>query len=167
MKGPSRSSSVEFGTRYLASGLRFSAITASSEPAFQSALRLWPSPRNASLELRGPGAVPNQVHITAGSRNPVDPRVHRQLVGPVIPLGEYQASEPQARVLFEQHDIRTWTVQVQPGPNFTEGIAAYLIDRRPGHLREGVPGEGESGAGDCQRAVRQVPLLPGRFTLAI
>ena len=33
------------------------------------------------------------------------------------------------RVLFEQHDIRTWTVQVQPGSNFSEGIAAYLIDR--------------------------------------
>lgn len=32
------------------------------------------------------------------------------------------------RVLFEQHDIRTWTVQVEPGPNFNDGIAAHLID---------------------------------------
>lgn len=33
------------------------------------------------------------------------------------------------RVLFEQHDTRTWTVQVQPGPNFGDGIPAFLVDQ--------------------------------------
>ena len=33
------------------------------------------------------------------------------------------------KVLFEQHDNRTWTVQVQPGSGFHDGIASYLVDR--------------------------------------
>ena len=40
------------------------------------------------------------------------------------------AKSPTAvgRVLFEQHDRRTWTVLVQPGPDYGDVVAARLAD---------------------------------------
>jgi len=55
-------------------------------------------------------------------------RVHGTALGDL--LKRVIATSPAAirRVLFEQHDVRTWTVLVQPGPGFGDGIAALLAD---------------------------------------
>lgn len=53
------------------------------------------------------------------------------------------------QVLFEQHDLRTWTVLVQPGPGFDDHAAAVLV--------EGVKAVfGE----ECTVTVKQVPAIP-------
>jgi hypothetical protein len=53
------------------------------------------------------------------------------------------------QVLFEQHDLRTWTVLVQPGPGFDDHAAAVLV--------EGVKAVfGE----ECTVTVKQVQAIP-------
>jgi phenylacetate-CoA ligase len=75
--------------------------------------------------------------------------VHGAALGEL--LKEISAKAPTAlgRVLFEQHDPRTWTVLVQAGPDFGDTVADLLV--------EGVKGiYGQA----CEVAVRQVPEIP-------
>jgi phenylacetate-CoA ligase len=60
-------------------------------------------------------------------------------------------SSPSAigQVLFEQHDARTWTVLVQPGPAFSDGINLLLADGV-----RAIFGE------ECWVTVRAVPEIP-------
>lgn len=62
------------------------------------------------------------------------------------------ANSPPAaigRVLFEQHDARTWTVLVQPGPAFSDHIAALLTD-----------GVRAIFGDECRVTVKPVPEIP-------
>lgn len=77
-------------------------------------------------------------------------RVHGAVLGDL--LKKTIAKSPPAaigRVLFEQHDARTWTVLVQPGPAFTDGIAALLADGV-----RAIFGE------ECRVTVKPVPEIP-------
>jgi phenylacetate-CoA ligase len=58
-------------------------------------------------------------------------------------------AESIRQILFEQLDRRTWTVLVQPGPDFDDRTAAALVTGL-----KGVFGD------DCQVAVKQVDLIP-------
>ena len=53
------------------------------------------------------------------------------------------------QVLFEQHDLRTWIVLVQPGPGFDDNAAEALV--------EGVKGV---FGNECAVTVKQVPAIP-------
>lgn len=53
------------------------------------------------------------------------------------------------QILFEQHDSRTWTVLVQPGPGFGDGVVADLASS----VRS-VFGE------QCTVVVKPVPEIP-------
>ena len=53
------------------------------------------------------------------------------------------------RVLFEQHDARTWTVLVQPGPAFSDRITSLLADGV-----RAIFGE------ECRVTVKPVPEIP-------
>ncbi|MBA3521238.1 MAG: phenylacetate--CoA ligase family protein [Gemmatimonadales bacterium] len=77
--------------------------------------------------------------------------VHGAALGHV--LKEVIAKSPPGavgRVIFEQHDRRSWTVLVQAGPGFGDGTAAMLT--------EGVKA---IFGNDCQVALKQVPEIPG------
>jgi phenylacetate-CoA ligase len=58
-------------------------------------------------------------------------------------------AESIQQVLFEQHDLCTWTVLVQPGPGFDDHAAAALV--------EGVKSVFGSA---CAVTVKQVPAIP-------
>lgn len=53
------------------------------------------------------------------------------------------------RVVFEQHDLQTWTVLVQPGPDFGHDVAALLVD-----------GVKDIYGKACRVTVRLVPEIP-------
>jgi phenylacetate-CoA ligase len=53
------------------------------------------------------------------------------------------------QVLFEQHDLRTWVVLVEPGPGFDDHAAAALID--------GVKG---AFGDECTVTVKQMSTIP-------
>jgi phenylacetate-CoA ligase len=53
------------------------------------------------------------------------------------------------QVLFEQHDLRTWIVLVQPGPGFNDHVSAVLVD-----------GVKEVFGQECAVTVKQVPSIP-------
>jgi len=77
-------------------------------------------------------------------------RVHGAALGDL--LKKTIAKSPPAaigRVLFEQHDSRTWTVLVQPGPAFTDGITDLLADGV-----RAIFGE------ECRVTVKPVPEIP-------
>lgn len=77
-------------------------------------------------------------------------RVHGAALGDL--LKQVIAESPPAavgRVLFEQHDPRTWTVLVQPGRDFNLGMAARLAD-----------GVKAIFGRECRVTVRQVPEIP-------
>lgn len=76
-------------------------------------------------------------------------RVHGTALGDLLKAITARSPTAIGRVLFEQHDLRTWTVLVQPGPGFSDGIAALLV--------EGVRAIfGE----DCRVTVNSVPEMP-------
>jgi phenylacetate-CoA ligase len=58
-------------------------------------------------------------------------------------------AESIQQVLFEQHDLRTWTILVQPGPGFDDHASAALV--------EGVKSVFGS---ECAVTVKQVPAIP-------
>ena len=53
-------------------------------------------------------------------------RVHGTALGDLLKSVIAKSPTAVGRVLFEQHDTRTWTVLVQPGPDYGDGIAACL-----------------------------------------
>jgi hypothetical protein len=55
-------------------------------------------------------------------------RVHGTALGDLVKRISAESPTAIGRVLFEQHDVRTWIVPVQPGPGFGDGIAALLVD---------------------------------------
>ena len=57
--------------------------------------------------------------------------------------------EAMRQVVFEQHDSRTWTVLVQPGPEFNDTVAGALIE-----AVRSIFGE------ECQVTVNPVPEIP-------
>ncbi|MBA3658130.1 MAG: phenylacetate--CoA ligase family protein [Gemmatimonadales bacterium] len=76
--------------------------------------------------------------------------VHGALLGDI--LKQITAtSSPAAltRVVFEQHDSRTWTVLVQPGPDYSDSIGGLLID-----------GVKKIYGKECQVTVTVVPEIP-------
>jgi phenylacetate-CoA ligase len=60
-------------------------------------------------------------------------------------------TSPEAirQVVFEQHDSRTWTVLVQPGPDFGDVVAAALVD-----------GVRSVFGAECKVTVKPVPEIP-------
>lgn len=56
-------------------------------------------------------------------------RVHGGILSTVLKTASAKSS-PAAigRVLFEQHDLRTWTILVQPGPGYDDRIGEMMAD---------------------------------------
>jgi phenylacetate-CoA ligase len=54
--------------------------------------------------------------------------VHGTSLGDLVKAVSASAPTAIGRILFQQEDLQTWTVMVQAGPGFSEGIAALLVD---------------------------------------
>jgi len=55
-------------------------------------------------------------------------RVHGTALGDLLKGVTAKSPTAIGRVLFQQEDQRTWTVLVQPGPDYGDGIATLLVD---------------------------------------
>ena len=76
-------------------------------------------------------------------------RVHGTALGDLLKGISAQSPTAIGRVLFEQQDVRTWMVLVQPGPDFGDGIAALLVD-----------GVRAIFGQECRVTVKRVPEIP-------
>jgi phenylacetate-CoA ligase len=76
-------------------------------------------------------------------------RVHGAALAQLLKDAITRTPGAMGRVFFEQHDTLTWTILVQPGPDFGDGIATMLAD--------GVRGLFGS---ECRVAVKVVPEIP-------
>lgn len=99
-----------------------------------------PHPVIAGIE----GRIANTLFTAAGVRT------HGALLAQLV-KNTIVTSPPTAigQVLFDQHDLRTWTVLVQSGPGFDDNTAAFLAD-----------GVRAIFGQECDVAVKLVPEIP-------
>jgi phenylacetate-CoA ligase len=76
-------------------------------------------------------------------------RVHGTALGDLLKRVIAKSPTAIGRVLFEQHDARTWTVLVQPGPDYGDAIAVLLVEGL-----KAIFGQ------ECRVTVRPVPEIP-------
>jgi phenylacetate-CoA ligase len=76
-------------------------------------------------------------------------RVHGAALAQLLKDAITRSPGAMGRVFFEQHDPQTWTVLVQPGPDFGDGIASLLEN-----------GVRAIFGDECRVAVKVVPEIP-------
>jgi phenylacetate-CoA ligase len=99
-----------------------------------------PHPVIAGIE----GRIADMLFTAAGGRT------HGALLGGLLKRAIATAPPTAMRhVLFDQHDLRTWTVLVQPGAGFGDNTAIFLAD-----------GVREIFGQECEVTVKLVPEIP-------